>query len=84
MERVLSTLIFAGVLGLTSGAAFAQPSYPAPNGLPDPYRAGVAFGELPGGRKWINLGGVDVAPDGTIWAYDQLGGLPSIRLVVSI
>jgi sugar lactone lactonase YvrE len=58
---------------MTGGSALAQPSYAPTNSEPNPYPAGVTFGQLPDGRKWGATAGVDIAPDGTIWAYDRCG-----------
>ena len=72
MKRVV--LISFALAGVLAGAtASAQPSYPPPNDAPNPYQAGVSFGQLPDGRKWGSTAGVDMAPDGTIWAYDRCG-----------
>ncbi len=45
----------------------------ARNDLPNPYREGVSWGQLPGGRKWGSTAGVAFAPDGTLWAIDRCG-----------
>ena len=43
----------------------------ARNDLPNPYRAGVHWGALPDHRVWGSVVGIDLAPDGTIWAADR-------------
>src|SRR5438128_1620202 len=46
----------------------------AHNDLPNPFRAGVHWGQLPGGRKWGSTASVYAGPDGkTIWAIDRCG-----------
>ena len=60
-------------LTLAASNAAAQPSYAPRNDEPNPYQPGVSWGQLPDGRKWGSTAGVDVAPDGTIWAYDRCG-----------
>ena len=46
----------------------------ARNDLPNPFRPGVHWGQLPGGRKWGSTAGVYAGPDGkTIWAIDRCG-----------
>src|SRR5260370_36134823 len=45
----------------------------ARNDLPNPYRAGVSFGQLPEGRRWGSTASVTTAPDGTIWVADRCG-----------
>ena len=60
----------------TSAAAAPWPAVSplgAPNNLPDPYRAGVSWGQLPDARKWGSTAGVAVGADGNIWAIDRCG-----------
>lgn len=45
----------------------------ARNDLPNPYRPGVSWGQLPEGRKWGSTASVTTAPDGTIWVTDRCG-----------
>jgi sugar lactone lactonase YvrE len=45
----------------------------ARNDLPNPYRAGVSWGQLPEGRRWGSTASVTTAPDGTIWVVDRCG-----------
>ena len=45
----------------------------ARNDLPNPYRPGVSWGQLPEGRKWGSSASVTTAPDGTIWVVDRCG-----------
>ena len=45
----------------------------APNDLPDPYLAGVSWGQLPDARKWGSTAGIAVGADGNIWAIDRCG-----------
>jgi DNA-binding beta-propeller fold protein YncE len=45
----------------------------AHNDLPDPFRPGVSWGQLPEGRKWGSTASVTTAPDGTIWVVDRCG-----------
>src|SRR5215471_18301780 len=45
----------------------------ARNDLPNPYRPGVSWGQLPEGRKWGSTASVSTAPDGTIWVVDRCG-----------
>jgi hypothetical protein len=44
-----------------------------PNDLPNLYRDGVDFGQLPEGRQWGSSGSITTAPDGTIWVADRCG-----------
>ena len=34
----------------------------------------INWAPLPGGREWGTTAGVDIGPDGQIWAYDRCGG----------
>jgi streptogramin lyase len=70
VPRLLATAV---VLTLSVTPSFAQSSYAPPNDAPNPYQAGASFGQLPDARKWGSTAGVDIAPDGTIWAYDRCG-----------
>jgi len=45
----------------------------AHNDLPNPYRAGVDWGQLPAGRTWGSSASITTAPDGTIWVVDRCG-----------
>jgi hypothetical protein len=81
-NRASFPLAFAGVaLIAISGSALCAPpiytpppaSYPPPNDLPNPYRTITGWAQLPDGRKWGSTAGIDIAPDGNIWAYDRCG-----------
>jgi DNA-binding beta-propeller fold protein YncE len=45
----------------------------ARNDLPNPFRPGVDWGQLPAGRKWGSTASITTAPDGTIWVIDRCG-----------
>src|SRR6201987_204689 len=54
--------------------------------LPNPYAAGVRFGQLPEGRQWGGVIAVTPDRDGrSIWAFERCGGgrlnsdLPAVR-----
>lgn len=49
-------------------AAFGQ----APD-VPNPYKTITGWAQLPDGRKWGSTAGVDIGPDGNVWAYDRCG-----------
>ncbi len=45
---------------------------PAKNNLPNPNPTVITeWGPLPDGRKWVSTAGVDIGPDGHVWAYDR-------------
>ena len=45
----------------------------ARNDLPNPFRPGVDWGQLPPGRTWGSTASITTAPDGTIWVVDRCG-----------
>jgi hypothetical protein len=45
----------------------------AHNDLPNPYRPGMSWGQLPAGRKWGSTASITVAPDGKLWVVDRCG-----------
>jgi hypothetical protein len=76
----------------TTGAGRGLPQFPAGeypvklpavsllgarNDLPNPYNAGVSWGQLPPGRKWGSTASASIAPDGTIWVTDRCGSTGS-------
>lgn len=69
----MPTLRRLGLTLLGAAALYAQPSYPPPNDLPNPYKTVTGWAQLPDGRKWGSTAGVDVGPDGHIWTYDRCG-----------
>ncbi|MEX2572517.1 MAG: peptidyl-alpha-hydroxyglycine alpha-amidating lyase family protein [Gemmatimonadota bacterium] len=77
----------AGAAALEEAASFMLPPTgttgtpaddvpdPALNGLPNPNPTVVTnWGPLPDGREWGSTAGVDIGPDGHVWAYDRCGG----------
>src|SRR5215510_10868225 len=75
--RLRVMLVASGVaLGLSAGTALVQEEVldPARNSLPNPTKEVVTgWGSLPDGRMWGMSAGVDIDPDGNIWAYDRCG-----------
>jgi sugar lactone lactonase YvrE len=68
------TLAMAGVAMIAvAGNTSAPSSYAPPNDAPNPYRTVTGWPRLPDGRKWGSTAGVDVGPDGNVWAYDRCG-----------
>lgn len=49
----------------------------ARNDLPNPYRLGLSWGQLPNGRKWGSTAGIAIGTDGNIWAIDRCGAFGS-------
>ena len=55
-----------------SMAAVLDGSVPI-NDLPNPYRSIDGWGTLPNDREWGATAGVDIDPDGSLWAIDRCG-----------
>jgi DNA-binding beta-propeller fold protein YncE len=77
--NVKSRAVLVGVVGIVLCGADAptggnvQPT----NDLPNPYRSVAPWGDLPDGRKWGALNGVDIDRDGTsVWVADRCGANP--------
>ena len=83
-----STLVLVVLLVACDGGAPAAP-VPGPGSaaeaeltsdlvtrpLPNPTSEVIInWAPLPGGREWGTTAGVDIGPDGHIWAYDRCGG----------
>jgi sugar lactone lactonase YvrE len=76
-SRVRFTLV-AGVvaIALSGGPTYTQAvvTDPAKNPLPNPNPTLIKnWGALPDGRTWGSTAGVDIGPDGHVWAYDRCG-----------
>ncbi len=72
--RFISIAIAA--IALSGGRAHTQADVtdPAKGNLPNPTQTVIKnWGALPDGRTWGSTAGVDVGPDGHIWAYDRCG-----------
>jgi hypothetical protein len=68
----------AGVaaIALAGGHAFTQSAVvdPASTPLPNPNPTVIEnWGTLPDGRTWGSTAGVDIGPDGNVWAYGRCG-----------
>jgi DNA-binding beta-propeller fold protein YncE len=62
------------VLSVVTGSGQSDVVDPAAVPLPNPNpRVTRNFGTLPDGRTWGSTAGVDIGPDGHLWAYDRCG-----------
>jgi hypothetical protein len=60
----------------TTGTPADKVMDPASNGLPNPNPKVVTnWGRLPEGRVWGSSAGIDIGPDGHVWAYDRCGSV---------
>src|SRR5574339_360772 len=67
---IAAAALVSGVTALTQGEIVD----PASKTLPNPNSKVIKnFGALPDGRVWGNTAGVDIGPDGQVWAYDRCG-----------
>jgi hypothetical protein len=71
--RLVAVATLAVLVIAPKPMAQAQESYAAPNAGPNPYQTIAGWAKLPDGRKWGSTAGVDIGPDGTLWAYDRCG-----------
>jgi DNA-binding beta-propeller fold protein YncE len=74
VKQVLAAGVAAVVL--TGATALTQSDIADPAGKPLPNPAPTViknFGTLPDGRQWGSTAGVDIGPDGQLWAYDRCG-----------
>jgi sugar lactone lactonase YvrE len=71
VRKIIVLLLAAATL--TGDRLGAQSSYAPPNEGPNPYQTVTGWAQLPDGRKWGSTAGVDIAPDGSVWAYDRCG-----------
>ena len=75
--RLRFTLVVGvAAIALLGGRAYTQADVvdPAKNSLPNPNPMVIkGWGALPDGRVWGSTAGVDIGPDGHVWAYDRCG-----------
>ena len=75
--RLKFTLVVGiATIALLGGRAYTQADVvdPAKNSLPNPNPTVIkGWGALPDGRVWGSTAGVDIGPDGNVWAYDRCG-----------
>ena len=67
-------MVGCSTIALSGGTAYAQIVDPASDNLPNPNPTVITeWGPLPDGRTWGSTAGVDIGPDGYVWAYDRCG-----------
>ena len=72
LQKLIGVLLFLLLAGIV--AAQTTVVDPASKELPNPNPVVVkAWGPLPDGRTWGSTAGVDIGPDGHVWAYDRCG-----------
>jgi DNA-binding beta-propeller fold protein YncE len=70
VQAIAVAVLLSGVTALTQGEIVDPASKTLPNPNPKVIKN---FGALPDGRVWGNTAGVDIGPDGQLWAYDRCG-----------
>src|SRR5215216_3483693 len=73
LTKIAALALTAGVVGAIALAA-QQPAAPAAD-LANPYRTIERWGNLPAGRSWGAVSGVDIDRDGrSVWVVERCGG----------
>jgi DNA-binding beta-propeller fold protein YncE len=75
-SRLNGLLVVSAAIALLSSTTSSQNDVvdPASQPLPNPTAKVIKnFGMLPDARTWGSTAGVDIGPDGHIWAYDRCG-----------
>ena len=73
-----AALVVGTSIALLAGWALAQSDVidPASKSLPNPNPVVTqGWGELPDERTWGSTAGIDIGPDGHVWAYDRCGDI---------
>jgi DNA-binding beta-propeller fold protein YncE len=77
VSRAKSTFVAGAIAAVLAGATTLTQGDvvdPASKPLPNPNSTVIKdFAKLPDGRAWGSTAGVDIGPDGHIWAYDRCG-----------
>ena len=76
IARLMSLLCLIGMTIFAARPHLQEVTDPAVNDLPNPNPTTLTnWGVLPEGRDWGSTAGVDIDPDGHIWAYDRCGAV---------
>ena len=74
MKRAFAAGVTAAVLSGATALTQSDVVDPAAKPLPNPTPKVIKnWGTLPDGRTWGSTAGVDIGPDGHVWAYDRCG-----------
>jgi DNA-binding beta-propeller fold protein YncE len=76
VPSIIRAVIVVTAMTLSVGFVFTQAQVvdPASRPLPNPNPTVIKnWGTLPDNRVWGNTAGVDIGPDGNVWAYDRCG-----------
>ena len=77
MNETSRALPVAAIAVALCGAALTGSGVQSTNDLPNPYQTVAPWGNLPDGRKWGALNGVDIDRDGvSVWVADRCGANP--------
>src|SRR5580658_4526084 len=72
-QRLTHTLAVVATFSIFASRSYSAESMAPPNEGPNPYTPMAGWAQMPEGRKWGSTAGVDIGPDGNIWAYDRCG-----------
>jgi sugar lactone lactonase YvrE len=74
-RSAIGALVLAAAVALSRSPAYTQEvSDPAAQPLPNPTQTIIKdWAKLPDGRTWGSTAGIDIGPDGNVWAYDRCG-----------
>ena len=76
MIRLMSVTLLLGIVAASTGppAQLSAQTPVDPNGAPNPYRLDTNWLKIPEGRKFGQVTGVDIDPDGkSIWVFERCG-----------
>jgi sugar lactone lactonase YvrE len=66
-------VVGGATVALSVGPLHTQTDTDPGPGLPNPYQTIRNWSTLPDGRTWGSTAGIDIGPDGQIWAIDRCG-----------
>lgn len=74
-RRIVRTVVVFAAL-CAAGVDGQEVTDPAAKGLPNPNPTVIRdWAQLPNGREWGSTAGIDIGPDGNVWAYDRCGAV---------
>lgn len=76
-SRSIFSIALVAMTGWVVSSCSQEVTDPVARGnLPNPISTVIKnWAPLPGGREWGSTAGIDIGPDGHIWAYDRCGAV---------